>query len=152
MYHLLVTYLNVSPVCAAPRRSASLGPSHCPVYMTVRWHWPKSVTSGIIFTCIFIFCALSRQMFCVCCKTLMSCFQIITHWSHGQQKSLNISKYDCMYLSQRMSHLSCFQQLLRMFLNVMLLVLRSCTLLFCCCGFCFSLFFVGFDPPPLRYL
>lgn len=44
------------------------------------------------------FCSVSQQMLCVCCKTLMSCFQTITHWSHGQLKSLNISKYDCIYI------------------------------------------------------
>lgn len=61
-----------------------------------------NVKSGIIFASIlhplYIFCSVSQQMFCVCCKTLMSCFQIIAHWLHGQQKNQNISKYNCMYL------------------------------------------------------
>lgn len=94
--------------------------------------WMKS---GILFTCIFIFCSLSQQMFCVCCTTLMSCFQIMTHWSHGQLKSLNLSKYDCMYLSENVSLELFSTQLLRMFLNVMLVVLKPCTLLFCCGGY-----------------
>lgn len=94
--------------------------------------WMKS---GIMFTCIFTFCSLSQQMFCVCCTTLMSCFQIITHWSHGQLKSLNISKYDCMHLSENVSLQLFSTQLLRMFLNVMLVALKPCTLLFCCGGY-----------------
>jgi len=42
---------------------------------------------------VYTFCSASRQMFRVCCNTLMSCFQIIIHWLHGQQKNLNTSKY-----------------------------------------------------------
>lgn len=121
MYHLFVTYLNVSPVCVAALKMLILlcitvvcWFHHIVLFfMPVMWHWPKcgsilqfwnqlNVKSGIIFASIlhplYIFCSVSQQMFCVCCKTLMSCFQIIAHWLHGQQKNENISKYNCMYL------------------------------------------------------
>lgn len=96
---------------------------------------------------LYIFCSVSQQMFCVCCKTLMSCFQIITHWLHGQQKNLNISKYNCMYLCLKECLPWVFlHNYLRLFLHVTLyLLLNPAPYSFCCCGFWFSLFY--FDLP-----
>lgn len=44
------------------------------------------------------FCSVPQPKFCVCCRSLMSCFQTITHWLHGHQKNLNPSKYNWMHL------------------------------------------------------
>lgn len=109
--------------------------------------WMKS---GIIFTCIFRFCSLSQQMFCVCCTTLMSCFQIITHWSHGQLKSLNISKYDCMYLRECLTWVV-FSTVIENVSECYASCSQTLHLTFLLWWLFFFLCF-GFDPPPLRYL
>lgn len=159
MYHLFVTYLNVSPVRVAALKLLILlcftvlcWFHHIVLFlMPVMWHWPKCALqfsfwiSSIVKSKIvlLIFCSVSQQMFYVCCKTLMSCFQIITHWLHGQQKNLNSSKYNCMYLSVSKSPLSFPTQLLRLFLDVtQCLFWNPAPFHFCGFWFSFLFFFV----------
>lgn len=102
MYHLFVTYLNVSPVCVTAMKMLILTVlfwfHHIVLFYACYVTRTKMIDSSVMDSTsnryyiylhfwhqLYIFCSVSQQMLCVCCKTLMSCFQIITHYMDNKR-------------------------------------------------------------------